>query len=1310
MKNKLLCILCMLLICLSLFFLASCDDKIDEFTSELGITLQGGNFEKGAKLITEKLNITDENVKKALETLPEQFAAIDKSDVVAFDISVLLKGLKVQPDGKVKVSVPAPIEGVKEYVVFHVKDNNETEQLDCVFKDGVVTFETTSFSMFIFGNADFGEKVTIKVASECEGWVQVNIPTTYTSRYRRYYLKNGEQQDFYIKQNTYISLVASLVDNYTFVGWFKQVDGVTEEKPFSTALNEDIFVEEGQTTIVAKFYADLKGVYQVWHFPGESNFPVGYSDGRSATSIYIKPGNEKGFDVNALVLKGRKNTDKAVVYVTLSPEQYTVTGLDKLDYSKVGEYIIHYKVNGAEDLVTEIKVNVSETNARLVAKAGHGGRFQVKDSQNTNPHEYFREMTFTITDREQKFTLKAIPNVNDFVTEFPLKFEFDGWYVYYEGGVLGEKLSDNPIYELNGDMGDLTVIAMFKILPGYSSLKGVYQLRLLPGNSGVPVDEDGFLVSEVFFKPGEPQIDLLGVEVKGLRRTADDKSTELVLLEFGDYTINYDGMDFRKEGRYFVSYTIKLEDGSLYDASLIVSVSPNHAKLTVEFEGEGQVEVGRYNEGVLTESGVPRTLEYFPIHDFLTATAVAKEGYIFAGWYSVDENGNISDEPVSTEAEFRFEQKGKDEHIKAVFVEAVSQLTVDGSEAGFSNGEFYYNLQDKKMPDLTKITVKTDKGRVLDESEYNIDQSNVDYTKTGKYQIVITYKYDQNVKALLTVDVPAAETYTYIEAVGDVCGVIKKGENTVVQDRDGYREEVDLGGTLTLTAVPNDGYKFAGWFVTHDRDKPLTFHSAQAEETFVITENTYIYARFVEADKVVFTVIAGEDGYVSEYHEQTMPTHMERLDLTVQVGKTVKVLASEAAVYIKFVGWFDGEGADAKRISTDNLHEFTVTEDTTVYARFEKAFYVSARIEGGGEFTEAGISAEEGFLREDLPENAQVTIEVKAKEGYRFVGWFISSDRYTKEQFLSDELKHTFTVNAETGNLNLAALFRSTVTEIKLYDANDYGFRYDNDGQLITEYLIGVNEHFYAYPDGITVLGKVGAGEQDYQELVYDLEYKVESTISYNENGMFDTSKTGTYTITYTYLANPDLKVTITIKVAELVNFIAGTRPYDGGHLQENGQKVEFGNGRRVEKGTQITLTAVPESMYNFDGWYYYNEQQAETLISSEATYTFTANERNYVYAKFTEKEMYNFIAYPSEAGIITENGQEVEFGNGRMVEKGTQITITATAKVEGYKFVGWFSNTDQNETLISTEATYTFTVNENMHVYARFETTQATN
>ena len=120
---------------------------------------------------------------------------------------------------------------------------------------------------------------------------------------------------------------------------------------------------------------------------------------------------------------------------------------------------------------------------------------------------------------------------------------------------------------------------------------------------------------------------------------------------------------------------------------------------------------------------------------------------------------------------------------------------------------------------------------------------------------------------------------------------------------------------------------------------------------------------------------------------------------------------------------------------------------------------------------------------------------------------------------------------------------------------------------------------------------------------------------------------------------------------------------------------------------------------------YFYNDQQAETRISENATYTFTVNRELYVFAKFAEKEMYNFIAYsaPYNGGNITENGKSVQFGNGRMVEKGTQITLRAEAN-EGFTFVGWYKSVDdQNEELISADATYTFTVNERTYVYAKF-------
>ena len=93
-----------------------------------------------------------------------------------------------------------------------------------------------------------------------------------------------------------------------------------------------------------------------------------------------------------------------------------------------------------------------------------------------------------------------------------------------------------------------------------------------------------------------------------------------------------------------------------------------------------------------------------------------------------------------------------------------------------------------------------------------------------------------------------------------------------------------------------------------------------------------------------------------------------------------------------------------------------------------------------------------------------------------------------------------------------------------------------------------------------------------------------------------------------------------------------------------------------------------------------------------------------YVFSKFAEKEMYTFIAYPTEEGYITENGQTVNFGNGRRVEKGAQITLTAVAN-EGYNFLYWYYyNEQQAETIISADATHTFTVKEDMYVFAKFE------
>lgn len=1307
MNKKLLCVISAILVALSLCFFASCDGcngggKTGELKSSMGVTLTGGNFGEKAKLITEKVEMTEENVKSTIDKLPEEYKLLANEKMTTIDISVESDGVKVQPDGKVKVSVPAPIEGVEEYLVFHIKSESIVERLDCEFKDGNVVFETDSFSPFVFLDNSDSSELVIKNPGPCEGTVTVTyfmgVVTTW------YKIHSGEEKKIYSRANETVKLFVECGYDFVLDGWFMEKDGKIESTPFSTESMIEGKTVAGKTTIVCKFAADLTNMESVWAFPGTSNMPKGYTDGRAATSVYIKPGNQTGIDLSKLIIKGKKKKDGKLIYTILAPEQFVVTGLDKVDYSKEGEYRVEYKVKVSDEieLTLVITVNVSEKNSDIAVKAGKGGQFYIEEK-----YDVYTEKQLIFTDKDQKYSITAVPDRD---------FEFGGWYVWYAGGVLGDLISENPTYEIGMSDYDLSIIAMFKIKPEKSNLKtDVYQLHHWVGESGLPmVVKDGTIYFEaksvLYYKPGTPKTDFLRLDVRGLRRKDPPSVNEFeyVQLYFGDYSIDYGGLDFNKEGHYQIKYTVhfsrinKAMKDEVYNA-FIVYVSERFAHLTVEFEGKGSIAEKNNEFNEIKTSNDPRVLAYFDLGYSKVLQAKPAEGYKFAGWYSVDEEGNLSEEPVSTETEYEFRQNGADVHIKALFVEEIETLkvTCDGFEYGF----FRYDLSTKKQADLTGLTVTTNNGNVLDASEYIVDASKVDYTKSGNHEIVITYKYDKAVSATLTVHVPQAETYSYLLDRDGTQGVIQKDGKVVVKDPDGYREEVDLGGTLTLTAVPNEGYKFAGWYITNPGSEEERFYSSNETETFTITDNTYIFAQFAEMERVTFTVIAGEHGNIYNNNIEGYSPAEKQLQFVVTKNSKVKVSASGETVYFKFLGWYDGEGETAALISDKDVIEFTVTEDATVYARFDYAFFVYARIEseGAGKFVGEGVT-EDGFYVGDLPNNASVTVEVKPNAGYKFIGWFPASDSagYNADELLSTDLKYTFTVSEETGNVNLTAMFRGAVTEIKLHDLNDFGFDAVEIGNPKEEYVFNLNSEHWVDYEHVTVLGKVG---DKYERLCHGLEYSVESTIGVSENNMLDTSKAGTYTVTYTYLANPELKAVITIRIAEQFRFLAQCHEYDYGYITENGNKIDFGNGRIVEKGTKITLTAVEYYGYKFLGWYFYNDEQAETLISENATYTFTVNRELYVFAKFAQKEMYNFIAYsaPYNGGNVTENGKKVEFGNGRMVEKGTKITLTAEAN-EGFTFVGWYkSDNDQTEELISADATYTFTVTERTYVYAKF-------
>ena len=121
-------------------------------------------------------------------------------------------------------------------------------------------------------------------------------------------------------------------------------------------------------------------------------------------------------------------------------------------------------------------------------------------------------------------------------------------------------------------------------------------------------------------------------------------------------------------------------------------------------------------------------------------------------------------------------------------------------------------------------------------------------------------------------------------------------------------------------------------------------------------------------------------------------------------------------------------------------------------------------------------------------------------------------------------------------------------------------------------------------------------------------------------------------------------------------------------------------------EGTQCTLTATPNTGYNFTSW-----KLGNNVVSTNASYTFTVTGNASYTATFTAIPQYNITvsANPTAGGTVS--------GGGTFYEN-TSCTLTATAN-EHYEFIKWTKNGSQ----VSTNPTYTFTVTSGGAYVANF-------
>ena len=150
-KKSLLVTIILLLIAVFAFSLTACNNEVgtlESLQNEYGIVVDGGSFKEGSTLVSNEIVATTEEGAEVLTAIADKNYNKDGS-VYIFDIYVTKDGAKVQPNGKVKITIPNPGITSSNCIVFHIKTDNSVEEIIPAVSDSAITFETSSFSYFV---------------------------------------------------------------------------------------------------------------------------------------------------------------------------------------------------------------------------------------------------------------------------------------------------------------------------------------------------------------------------------------------------------------------------------------------------------------------------------------------------------------------------------------------------------------------------------------------------------------------------------------------------------------------------------------------------------------------------------------------------------------------------------------------------------------------------------------------------------------------------------------------------------------------------------------------------------------------------------------------------------------------------------------------------------------------------------------------------------------------------------------------------------------------------------------------------------
>lgn len=726
----------------------------------------------------------------------------------------------------------------------------------------------------------------------------------------------------------------------------------------------------------------------------------------------------------------------------------------------------------------------------------------------------------------------------------------------------------------------------------------------------------------------------------------------------------------------------------------------------------------------------------------VTLVATPNEGYKFAGWY---EGSNL----VSDKTSYSFQAEGNKnivarfqrkwftikfvageggfvnpEEVRVEYGGSASSVATpfEGSEfQGWSNGSLSETINIKNVKsDATYsasfgenlYTINYSKGEgisSLSRSSETVIHGNTAqgciaevengyefdgwYSEGVKVSSSINYVPQNVTKSFEVIAKAKLKKFNVSSSIsyrdGDNVGSFIQGSNGGSVIGEG---EYDFGSSMTLTAVPNVGYEFVGWY-----DSEGSELSTELQYNVInITENIVIYSRF---QKKWFTVTYKAGEGVQEFlNESTRVAYggnvtSERIVLLENYTSPKWELESGSAILnvSGVIATLSNVLSDCTLLASAVLEEFKIT-----YSKNES--FIS--LQKDSEIVKYGMEATN---LASIPEN-------NSQYSYNFDGWYEGENLVTSEKELSVlriSSNRLFTAKGRR------SLNRYDITVVNGSGSGNYGYgeriviTADNiQGKTFTQWsdgvksstreIIVVGEKTYTaeYVDNyLTINYLIGEGIQSLSSFSETVIYggdAVGCTASLISGYVFDGWYSGSTkvspSITYApsnVVSNMSLKAVGRLNLYN-IEIVSYYRDEDGaGEYIEGSEGGLVSGGGEVVYGRSVTLVASPKEGYKFVGWY--DSESGGNLVSSSMNYTIEKVIKNEkLYARFQKK--WFTVTYKignQYVKSLSRTSERVVYGGDAL---GCEMFVLDNTPEFSYTPEGWYNN---GGALVSSDAEF---------------------